>query len=159
MGSIWGTYVWHVGREQCSSRGGPRSSISPNLEVSFSHLQYPEQLLEYVLLPEELLPVPVAGHGDLERVLAVLLVLLVGEEVDDVLEQRCQGSGERRERKARYGNSLTSNRYICRTSDVGVRVHTLESDMFTKAKGRRNPRILFLPFAARERDMLRKWRQ
>ncbi len=157
MGSIWGTYVWHVGREPCSR--DPEAIFPQFRSVFFSHLQYPEQLLEYVLLPEELLPVPVAGHGDLERVLAVLLVLLVGEEVDDVLEQRCQGSGERGEKKTRYSNSLTGNRYIGRTSDVGVTVHTLESDMYTKAKGRRIPCILFLPFAAGERDMLRKWRR
>ena len=60
---------------------------------------------------------------------------------------------EKGEKKTRYGNGLTSNRYIGRTSDVGVTVHTLESDMFTKAKGRLFPCILFLPFAAGDRDV------
>ena len=57
-----------------------------------SYLQNPEELLEDVLLPEELLPVPVGGGLDLERLLPVLLVLLIGQEVDDVLQKTGEGS-------------------------------------------------------------------
>ena len=58
-------------------------------------LQDPEELLEDVLLPQQLLPVAVARRHDLERVLAVLLVLLVGQEVDYVLQQARQRPGSK----------------------------------------------------------------
>ncbi len=51
------------------------------------HLQYSEQLLQYILLPQQLLPVSVTGRHNFQRVFPVLFVLFVGQKVDDVLQQ------------------------------------------------------------------------
>ena len=53
-------------------------------------LQDPKELLQDVLLSQQFLPVPVARRHDLERVLAVLLVLLIRQKVNDVLQEARQ---------------------------------------------------------------------
>ena len=56
----------------------------------------PEQLLQNGLFSQKLLAIPVAvGHRHLEGVSPVLLVLQVGQEVDQVLEQVRQGPGRK----------------------------------------------------------------
>ena len=56
----------------------------------------PEQLLQNGLFSQKLLAIPVAvGHSHLEGVSPVLLVLQVGQEVDQVLEQVRQGPGRK----------------------------------------------------------------
>ena len=56
----------------------------------------PEQLLQNGLFSQKLLSIPVAvGHRHLEGVSPVLLVLQVGQEVDQVLEQVRQGPGRK----------------------------------------------------------------
>ena len=62
--------------------------------VCLSCLQDSKELLEDILFPQELFPVPVAARGDVKRLFAVLLVLLVGQEVDDVLKKRRKRSKE-----------------------------------------------------------------
>jgi len=62
----------------------------------FSYLKDSEYLLENVLFSEQLLPVPTTGGFDLQGVLPVLLVLLVGQKVDDVLKQTRQRSAKER---------------------------------------------------------------
>ena len=62
-------------------------------------LQDAKELLQNVLLSQQFLPVPVARGHDLQRVLAVLLVLLVRQKVDDVLQKARQRPVDARNNK------------------------------------------------------------
>jgi hypothetical protein len=70
-----------------------RREFAPTGVLKNCPLASPEELLQNGLLAEELLSVSVAVRdGHVERVRAVLLVLQVGQEVDQVLQQVRQSS-------------------------------------------------------------------
>ena len=61
---------------------------SVSVAVGERGLQNAEQLLQDVLFAKQFLSVPVAGRFHVEGIFAVLLVLLVGQEVNYILQKR-----------------------------------------------------------------------
>ena len=83
-------------------------------------LQDSEELLQNVLLSQQFLPVPVARGHDLERVLAVLLVLLVRQKVDDVLQKARQrpGNADNKNTLKGIGKAHPPSTLLCVTKET-----------------------------------------